>query len=408
MSKATQNGISAKPLSEIARFIRGITFKPEDKVEPGTDGSAVCMRTKNVQVDLDESDLIAVPHEFVRREEQYLRESDILVSTANSWQLVGKCSWVPKLAYEATAGGFISILRANDGHVHPRYLYYWFSSAPTQHSARHCGRQTTNISNMSYERCLTLQIPLPPPPEQKRIADILDKADAIRRKRQEADGLLDCIGPALYQERFGDPVANRRGWDVVPFGELFSVSPNYGTMIKPSDTTGDWLDLRVANIQDGKLTLRDRKYVDLPEKMVERHEVREGDLLLARAIGSLEHLGKCIIAHPGSEKWAFDSHLMRVRFKPDRILPRFVHAFLVTPGGRHEFLRNSRRSAVQFNINTKEMAKIHIPLPPLPKQQEFIGELDRINALSLQQAAATREIDDLFNSLVQRAFKGEL
>ena len=111
---------------------------------------------------------------YDKRDEQYLQESDILVSTANSWELVGKCSWVPRLSYTATAGGFISILRADSSKVCPRYLYYWFSSDPTQHYVRHCGRQTTNISNMSYERCLALKIPLPPLAEQKRIADILD------------------------------------------------------------------------------------------------------------------------------------------------------------------------------------------------------------------------------------------
>ena len=129
MTSKTLHGVQTKPLRTVARFIRGITFKPDDKVEPGTRDSAVCMRTKNVQADLDESDLIAVPIHFVKREEQFINESDILVSTANSWNLVGKCSWVPKLKYVATAGGFISILRADQQEVFPRYLFYWFSSA---------------------------------------------------------------------------------------------------------------------------------------------------------------------------------------------------------------------------------------------------------------------------------------
>ena len=91
MTITMQHDVESKPLGTVARFIRGITFKPEDKVEPGTSDSAVCMRTKNVQADLDESDLIAVPLDLVNREEQFINESDILVSTANSWNLVGKC-----------------------------------------------------------------------------------------------------------------------------------------------------------------------------------------------------------------------------------------------------------------------------------------------------------------------------
>lgn len=287
----------------------------------------------------------------------------------------------------------------------PEYLFEAFRASGDAFRKEKQGTTHHTIYMPTVKRFKVL---LPPLSEQKRIADILDKADAIRRKREEAISLLDMVAPALYQDRFGDPVHNRKGWDVVPFGKLFAVPPNYGTMIKPNETAVGWLDLRVANIQGGKLDLRDKKYVVLPDAMIERHEVREGDLLLARAIGSIEHLGKCIIAHPGSEKWAFDSHLMRVRFKTDRVLPRFVHAFLTTPGGRHEFLRNSRRSAVQFNINTKEMAKIGIPLPPIREQEKYIDELDRINTLSLHQNAVTKESDKLFNSLVQRSFTGHL
>jgi type I restriction enzyme S subunit len=127
MTTASRSESLVQPLGAVARFIRGITFKPEDKVSPGSEGSAVCMRTANVQTDLDQSDLIAIPVDLVKREEQFLKEGDILVSTANSWNLVGKCSWVPKLAYAATAGGFISILRADPRRV---YRVIFFIGSP--------------------------------------------------------------------------------------------------------------------------------------------------------------------------------------------------------------------------------------------------------------------------------------
>ena len=103
--------IQPSTIDDAAEFIRGITFKPDQLVELNNESSVVCMRTKNVQKDLDESDLIAVPRELVRHEKKLLREGDILMSTANSWELVGKCSYVSMLNYPATAGGFISIVR---------------------------------------------------------------------------------------------------------------------------------------------------------------------------------------------------------------------------------------------------------------------------------------------------------
>src|SRR5688572_24935316 len=104
------------------------------------------MRTKNVQDILDESDLIAVPSSLVKREELYLQEGDILLSSANSWNLVGKVCRVPKLRYRATAGGFISVVRPRQG-LDSRYLYHWLASPVVQEKVRSCSRQTTNISN---------------------------------------------------------------------------------------------------------------------------------------------------------------------------------------------------------------------------------------------------------------------
>ncbi len=87
--------VSTVRLGDVVNFIRGVTFKPDDVCVPGTSNSVVCMRTKNIQADLDETDLIAVDRSFVKRQEQRLCEGDLLISSANSWNLVGKSVFVP-------------------------------------------------------------------------------------------------------------------------------------------------------------------------------------------------------------------------------------------------------------------------------------------------------------------------
>jgi type I restriction enzyme S subunit len=84
-------------------------------------------------------------------------------------------------------------------------------------------------------------------------------------------------------------------------------------MIPPVVEKRPWLSLRVGNIQDWTLDLSDRKYVDLPLSVVERYRVEDGDLLLARAIASQDHLGKCVVAYPSGENWAFDSQERALR-----------------------------------------------------------------------------------------------
>src|SRR5437660_395432 len=144
------------------------------------------MRTKNVQRELDCSDVWGVSERFVKRQDQYLSAGDILVSSANSWNLVGKCCLVPDLPWRATFGGFVSVLRPHPSKVDSQYLYRWFSSDQVQATLRSFGQQTTNISNLNIERCLKLKMPLPGLDNQRRIAAILDKADELRAKRRIA------------------------------------------------------------------------------------------------------------------------------------------------------------------------------------------------------------------------------
>lgn len=395
------------PIAKFKDVTTLITDGTHHSPETFSSGDYLYLTSKNIRKNYLDLSNIAYVNESVHREIYKrcpVKRGDVLLTKdgANTGLAAENT-----LEQEFSLLSSVALLRPAPDRLDSRYLVHWINSPMGQNQI------VQNMSGSAIRRLILAEInkkpiPLPPLSEQKRIADILDKADAIRRKRQQAAAILDEVEVALFQNRFGDPVSNRRGWSVVPLGELFAEPPNYGTMIKPSSSVGEWLDLRVANIQDGKLTLEDRKYVNLPASMVNRHEVREGDLLLARAIGSLDHLGKCIIAQPGGEKWAFDSHLMRVRFNQNRVRSRFVHAFLTSPGGRHEFLLNSRRSAVQFNINTKEMAKIRIPLPSLSQQDAFVEELDHVQNVGYNNTHARNHSEHLFNSLVQRAFKGEL
>ena len=160
-------------LGEIADLIRGITYKPSDVCDETAPSAVACMRTKNVQEVLDESDIVWIPASIIRNSSKYLKTGDILVSSANSWNLVGKGCWVPELSYPASAGGFISILRGNKAVVDLGYLYHWFTSPQTQAKLRSYSNKTTNISNLDHSRTLGTEIPLPPLEEQRRIAAIL-------------------------------------------------------------------------------------------------------------------------------------------------------------------------------------------------------------------------------------------
>ena len=276
----------------------------------------------------------------------------------------------------------------------PKFLWYYLRSQPLPNDgySRH------------FKHLRNLRVPVPPLVEQRRVVDLLTRAEDIVGMRREAQKKAKEIIPALFLDMFGDPGTNPKGWQLMTLGDVFAQKPNYGTMIPARAEQMPWLCLRVANIQGGTLTLADRKYVSLPEDAVERHEVRSGDILMARAIGSVDHLGKCVVAQVDGEKWAFDSHLMRMRLRADRADPVWLQALLSSEGGRRLFLEKTRRTAVQFNINTKEMAAIRVPVPPVDRQGAFAAWVAQGGCLESQQRSASMAAEGAFQSLLAGVF----
>lgn len=405
--------IKNTPLGEVARFIRGITFKPEDVCENHADESVVCMRTKNVQTTLDTDDLISVPSSFVRRKEQRLQTGDLLISSANSWNLVGKACWVPELDFDATAGGFISILRCDQSVVDPRYFYHWVTSGKTQHELRNCGRQTTNISNLDFDRAKALSIPLPHKngkpylAEQKRIAAILDKADAIRRKRQQALRLTDDFLRSVFLDMFGDPVTNPMGWDEIEFGELVE-STKLG-MVRSSTEFG-W-DMPVPYVRMDAIT-SDGAF--LPNKVqgtqatkadIESYGLEPGDFLF-NTRNSKELVGK-VAVYPGPRGTTFNNNLMRIRFRKSAD-PYFICQQFQFQQVQRELEARKQGTTSVFAVYWKNLQTLPILCPPPKLQRDFRCIVDKITTARIPMTNLATESNNLFASLQQRAFRGEL
>lgn len=396
-------------LGEVISFIRGVTFTPEDQVEPFSEGSIVVMRTKNVQVaGLDQSDLIAVPSGFVRRKEQELREGDILVSSANSWELVGKASYVPKLTYEATAGGFISIVRAKESRIDSRYLYHWVACPATQHKIRHCGRQTTNISNLDIGRFQDLEIPLPPLPEQKRIAAILDKADAIRRKRQQAIQLADDFLRAVFLDMFGDPVTNPKGWNVREVGDLCDVQGGLQVSKKRAGLPVTAPYLRVANVLRNRLDLTEIKEIELLESEYRRVKLIPDDILIVEGHGNANEIGRCAIWKGEIDGVVHQNHLIRVRVKSKDVNPRFLSDYINSSGGRAQMMRASNSTSGLNTISTGVVRSTGVIVPPKDLQDKYALIVEKTNSNLLRQNLAQVLISESVFSLSQKAFSGQL
>ena len=387
-------------LGDHAKLIRGITFKPVDKCDPRDDGAVVCMRTKNVQTTLDASDLIAVPNSLVKNPEKLLLTGDILVSSANSWNLVGKCCQVPKIQYPSTAGGFISILRPKTEQLASGYLYRWFSSDVIQKKLRSFANQTTNISNLDHKRTLELQIPLPPLAEQKRIAGILDAADALRAKRREALAQLDTLLQSTFLDMFGDPLTNPMGWEVRRLADVaeFHAGSSLPAGEEFIGQDGGYLNLKVSDLNKPENTTRivssklwstDRgKGVMAPERAT----------VFPKRGGAIGTNKKRLLDRAA----VLDPNLMAVS-----AAERLHHLFLYRWFFTFDLVDITSGSTVP-QLNKRDLSPLPIQIPPTHLQRRFAAIVESVEKQESCQRAHLAELDNLFASLQSRAFRGDL
>jgi len=158
----------------VAQLVRGITFPTTAKGHEPGEGAVACLRTANVQADVEWDDLWYVPRDYVKHDEQYVQSGDVLISTANSYELVGKVARVKAPHQEASLGAFISLLRAEAG-VCSTYFYYLMSSDSIQRAIREMASTTTNLSNVSGGKLKELQLLIAPSAEQTRIVEKLEE-----------------------------------------------------------------------------------------------------------------------------------------------------------------------------------------------------------------------------------------
>lgn len=161
-------------LDDVAQLVRGITFPTTAKGHAPSDGAVACLRTANVQAEVEWEDLWYVPRQYVKHDEQYVRSGDVLISTANSYELVGKVARVKAPHEEASLGAFISLLRAEAG-VNVTFFYYLMSSDSIQRAIRAMASTTTNLSNVSGSKLKELELLLAPAAEQTRIVEKLEE-----------------------------------------------------------------------------------------------------------------------------------------------------------------------------------------------------------------------------------------
>ena len=185
------------------------------------------------------------------------------------------------------------------------------------------GRGST-FSAITQSELRNLRIPLPPLAEQKRIAAILDKADALRAKRRHALATLDRLVQSVFLEMFGDPVTNPMGWETQSVESLIDNGPQNG-LYRPSTDYGSGIPIiRIDSFYNGDIQDMNRlKRVRLDDQAIRKYSVSSNDVLINR-VNSREYLGKSALVPLLSESTVFESNMMRFGVKKHLINPRYL------------------------------------------------------------------------------------
>ncbi|MFZ1731629.1 MAG: restriction endonuclease subunit S [Bacteroidota bacterium] len=331
-----------------------------------------------------------------------LRRGDIVF--ARTGATTGKSYLIADCPVNSVFASYLIRVRLGD-RAHPDYISHFFNStdywSQVAKSSRGAAQPGINATTLK-----TLQIPLPPLAEQKRIAGILDAADALRTKRRESIHQLDALLQSTFLDMFGDPVTNPKGWALVKSSYLFKEKPKIGT-IKPAAGKGI-LVVRVGEVGESRIKFEDCDRVELSQADFERYVLLPGDTVIARAIGSKTQLGKASFFDGYPEPVVIDSHVMRLRPEVEKCNPTWFYTLISSKRGKILLQKKGGETAVQFNINAKQASDIDIPLPPIALQCQFARIVESVIGQRTQGTNHLANLDTLFASLQHRAFNGEL
>ena len=250
------------------------------------------------------------------------------------------------------------------------------------------------------------KIPLPPLAEQRRIAEVLDRAEALRAKRRAALAQLDSLTQSLFLDLFGDPATNPKGWPKATLGDVTEMVTGYPFRSEEYVTNGDSVRLcRGANILPGRVDWSDlARWPKSKTTGLDEFSLEAGDVVIAMDRPWISEGFKIARVQPEDCPALLVQRVARLRGRKE-----MPNAFLFHLLNHPAFTRHCRPTETTIpHISPKDIRSFAFPVPPIALQREFARRVTAVEALKTAQRASLAELDALFATLQHRAFRGEL
>ena len=395
-------------VADVAEQIRGVTYAKEDAASNSRPGYLPVLRAGNISDDgLVFDDLVFVPAARIASAQKIRRNDVVIAASSGSLDVVGKAARA--LAdFEGGFGAFCKVLRPRPG-IDPAYFAHFFRTREYRQrvSALAAG---ANINNLRNEHLDEFNIPLPPLPEQRRIAEILDKADALRAKRRAALAQLDTLTQSIFLDIFGDPATNPKGWPRVALIDLCGQADDikcgpFGTQLSQSEYTTEGIPLWGIRNVNAFFRLPTREFLTpRTAGRLSQYSIASGDIVMTRK-GTV---GNCAVFPEGFALGIMHSDLLRLRVMRERAEPDFIAHQLHHSRDVERQIALISGGAIMPGINVTKLKNLKVVVPPVSLQREFTNRLVAVEQLKASHESAVKEVDSLFASLQHRAFRGAL
>jgi type I restriction enzyme S subunit len=403
-------------LGDVTKFERGITFPASAKENEKTESNIPCLRTANVQENIELNDLIYVNKTFMKSNpEKIVKKNDIIFSSANSRELVGKSSFINEIPFEMTFGGFILCIRTTN--EDSKFLFYFLRLHFLLGRFMGKSTQTTNIANINTESLSNVILPLPPLVEQQRIVNRIEsmfaKLDEAKEKAQNVVDSFETRKAAILHQAFtGNLTAKWRkengisddSWEEKTIGEC-GIWERGRSKHRPRNAPelfgGKYPFIQTGDIANADVYILEHKQTLSEIGLAQSRLFKKGTVCITIAA----NIGKAAIL---SYDCCFPDSV--VGFSPfDNIDSKFMY-FEIT--NLQKELDSMAPATAQKNLNLKLLTSVKLFVPSLPEQQEIVRILDAI--LKKERTAKSTaeqvlgQIDLLKKSILTRAFRGEL
>jgi type I restriction enzyme S subunit len=337
---------------------------------------------------------------FTNENGTLVMESDLIIA----WD--GANAGKVGVGYNGVIGSTLARMRIKVMNFDSRFLFWFLVSKNELIKSQRTGATIPHVNGAALKE---IQIPLPPLPIQKRIADILDAADALRKKDEALLKKYDELAQAIFIDMFGDPVKNEKGWEVKKINNCIIQKPDNGFFAKnehyfEGGTPIVWISNFIDKTYISQSSLKRVKTNPSDSK----YYLKYGDALFCRSSLTLEGIGKCSIAPMNLiEPTIFECHIIRLQFDLKKIVPEYFRFLSDTKYFRNKIMKSAKTSTMT-TISQEGITDIEIPIPALNIQLQFRDKVKIFEKLKTQSVKTHNDTEELFSTILNKAFTGEL